>query len=660
MFVSLCIVYSYSILLQIVRGYRELPYIKENPQWWVLELVDGFGSHITNVEANMERSNNKILSLKEEGDSSHINQAYDRLTARSDKSVNREALIWMQRDKATNAHTIDQWDLISCGMATVRQTDEDRSIWENSFIATNTKPSKMIPFIDWIKKIESHLFSSDSFDLRDTINVDKYSLLPGFWQAMSPEEKRKAVGIVNKYEGNAWGLDCCVELSTELAIPIKDLNQLQPCIFCAIDDPSHLDRGVEEDAPLPTDVPPEVAAAEEARNDATAGLSFYLAKPDGVKGEKLLAHLYQHIQKMYKDRKAEFGVSKHLDVEVRTPHQQTLMELDYEETIMATIMDDINAGVSKRKAIKTRLNNLGQIAGQSAVINDSKTNDLLKFRLSLMMSQAHAEELGKKEKATKKKAAQGTLLEIVPKALELYAKGETGRPLTKIMIEAIISIVFSETFPAAKYNKPDMVAKINQLAEESPGKILEATKQYPYDQSKPPALPPATTNSPDSESEDSKSAKSNSSTWSPENSHKNWSPEAASKGDAMDDMDEFFDAVAPVNDVDETIDVPPAISLRRWLLSRCTKATIDLKLSCNSIAMAKLIVGLVEEIRIHGKDKYGSMNIPQRLSTIILSYLKRSRDSLALIKEFRDEVEEKMLDFVDDVMMTAEGLEEFM
>ena len=64
MFVSLGILSCYSILLQIVRGYRELPYIKENPQWWVLELVDGFGSHITNVEANLERSQNKILSLR--------------------------------------------------------------------------------------------------------------------------------------------------------------------------------------------------------------------------------------------------------------------------------------------------------------------------------------------------------------------------------------------------------------------------------------------------------------------------------------------------------------------------------------------------------------------------------------------------------------------
>ena len=193
----------------------------------------------------MERYNNKILSLKEEGDSSHINQAYDRLTAKSDKAVHREALHWMQKDNVVNAHTIDQWQLVSCGLAAVRHTRDNPSIWENSFIATNTKPSKMIPFVDWIKKIESHLQAADSYQI--TSDVDKYTLLPRFWQAMTPEEKRKAVRIVESFEGNAWGVVCCKQLSRDLSVPFKDLNKLQTCIFLAMEDRSHLNRGVEED-----------------------------------------------------------------------------------------------------------------------------------------------------------------------------------------------------------------------------------------------------------------------------------------------------------------------------------------------------------------------------------------------------------------------------
>ena len=26
----------------IIRGYRSMPYVKENPQWWMIEIFDGF------------------------------------------------------------------------------------------------------------------------------------------------------------------------------------------------------------------------------------------------------------------------------------------------------------------------------------------------------------------------------------------------------------------------------------------------------------------------------------------------------------------------------------------------------------------------------------------------------------------------------------------
>ena len=35
----------------IVRGYRHLPHVKENEQWLVLELLDGFKLHENLLEA---------------------------------------------------------------------------------------------------------------------------------------------------------------------------------------------------------------------------------------------------------------------------------------------------------------------------------------------------------------------------------------------------------------------------------------------------------------------------------------------------------------------------------------------------------------------------------------------------------------------------------
>ena len=124
-------------------------------------------------------------------------------------------------------------------------------------------------------------------------------------------------------------------------------------------------------------------------------------------------------------------------------------------------------------------------------------------------------------------------------------------------------------------------------------------------------------------------------------------------------MSDFFNEVAPAENGSEEI-IPPAISLRRWLLSRCAKAVIDIGLKCNSIQLAKLIVELVGEIRIHGKDKYEEMTVPARIGMMVLSHVKPGPKNPRLIKEFRDEVEEKMLDFVDDEMMTSDGLDEFL
>ena len=67
----------------VIKGIRSMDVIKKaNPQWWVfLEVFDGFGPHVSSYCAMKMRYESKILSLKEEADSSHVNQAYDRFVA---------------------------------------------------------------------------------------------------------------------------------------------------------------------------------------------------------------------------------------------------------------------------------------------------------------------------------------------------------------------------------------------------------------------------------------------------------------------------------------------------------------------------------------------------------------------------------------------------
>ena len=63
---------------KIVSGIRNCTYVRDMPHWYCLKIVDGYGPHTTSLEAMRQYSDAKIILMKEEGDSSHVNQSYDR------------------------------------------------------------------------------------------------------------------------------------------------------------------------------------------------------------------------------------------------------------------------------------------------------------------------------------------------------------------------------------------------------------------------------------------------------------------------------------------------------------------------------------------------------------------------------------------------------
>jgi hypothetical protein len=58
----------------LVEGYRRFSVICDNLQWWMIEIFDRFGAHLNNLSLMNQRADAKILSIKEEGDSSSYNQ----------------------------------------------------------------------------------------------------------------------------------------------------------------------------------------------------------------------------------------------------------------------------------------------------------------------------------------------------------------------------------------------------------------------------------------------------------------------------------------------------------------------------------------------------------------------------------------------------------
>jgi hypothetical protein len=64
---------------------------------------------------------------------------------------------------------------------------------------------------------------------------------------MSPDIKKTAVAIAQGFAGdNAWSPECCHALMNKVGVKLANHTALQSCIFLAIKDPSHLDRGFED------------------------------------------------------------------------------------------------------------------------------------------------------------------------------------------------------------------------------------------------------------------------------------------------------------------------------------------------------------------------------------------------------------------------------
>ena len=74
----------------------------------MIEIFDGFGAHLNNLHALKKRLFHKILSLKEEGDSSSFNQVYNKEVAKVDKHSQHMNLSYLRQDCLYNRSNVNQ------------------------------------------------------------------------------------------------------------------------------------------------------------------------------------------------------------------------------------------------------------------------------------------------------------------------------------------------------------------------------------------------------------------------------------------------------------------------------------------------------------------------------------------------------------------------
>ena len=173
-----------------------------------------------------------------------------------------------------------------------------------------------------------------------------------------------------------WTPDCVLELRDYFQLTVKEVILLQVCVWLAIDNPSHLDRGMED---IEIDLPHQVVEVENNRVTATYDLLLWKLKLPGMKNEELFDHMvgmrYREYAKTPKLTK-EHKISDHHHVispkKGYPKHQQDIMNVQYSHIVERRIMDDVGGGVNLKQAAKARLDNLGRVKAHCESVNDHK------------------------------------------------------------------------------------------------------------------------------------------------------------------------------------------------------------------------------------------------------------------------------------------------
>jgi len=216
----------------IAEGIRAMPVIKDHPKWWCSFSLDGFGSHVNVNGANRLFLQHRILILKEEGDTSQLNQAYDQHTAKEDKRRMNDNMLSLRKGLGTQ---LSQWHLIK--IAADAQVKIKKNTWINSFIKVNLHPKFRMPFVDWIKKLEADgvMASGKQFYGDETY---LYDAMPAFWKRMKPDQREDLIQHIDTmlrkhHEANEspWNKDNIQGLVKFL--PLEDIAKARACYYAA-------------------------------------------------------------------------------------------------------------------------------------------------------------------------------------------------------------------------------------------------------------------------------------------------------------------------------------------------------------------------------------------------------------------------------------------
>ena len=217
------------------KGMRSMPVIKDHPEYWLVEVLDGYAAHFSSPIALDIYYKHKILQVKEEGDTSQLCQLYDQDPAKKDKGALYSGNDMLRQAASSTKGVIDQYGLVNVALMAVRQGNSNPQMWINAAKKVNLHPDFRRPFSTWLEEKRSFLEGGKGFKM-ESYSTDVYPLLWPIWHAMVPAEKKHVMEIVERNGG--YNPKCLHELYTEVHVLYKDMQKLRLCVEAAKETPT--------------------------------------------------------------------------------------------------------------------------------------------------------------------------------------------------------------------------------------------------------------------------------------------------------------------------------------------------------------------------------------------------------------------------------------
>jgi hypothetical protein len=220
----------------------------------------------------------------------------------------------------------------------------------------------------------------------------------------------------------------------------------------------------------------QAQAAVASVND---GLVIYQLKPEGMKGEELVAHMIRFRESRNWEGD-EFNVSdmmvspgRYLNMEVKPENQAVLRAatgaiVGGNQTAKRNILKETFGSSAKMKIPKRTLDQFALIKSHSGIVNSESNLNRMKNQMMLAKSLGEIEEADQQIKKTKIMVAEEMLKEKAPGALTKLSsskKGDVGK-LYKGEICSLIFALYGVYMDEEKTkNKPELVNVLQEKIE---------------------------------------------------------------------------------------------------------------------------------------------------------------------------------------------------